>query len=331
MCEKCNLVEGENSRKCTKCGELKEFDDFSKDKSKNYGVGSRCKECLRLEWRVKNPPKPLPRPKILVLTPLDTLCPILIEGMNSRVCTECGELKRFKEFHKNKNFKYGISCNCKSCEKVRKKRAGSRDYHRWDEQSAIQEASNWNTIKELEINGRGAYGWIRDNDRPDILDPIRQIPRWTSEKVRLEALKYSTRSQFHRKSNSAYAWASRNSVLDQVCSHMADARRGFSKAGFIEKCQQKSKLGETDGLAVLYMIVCWNDDELFYKIGITSMTVEERYSATRDMPYNYRIMWQIRDEPGKIWNWEKESHRKTKQSRYQPKLWNSKSLETFTT
>ena len=39
----------------------------------------------------------------------------LIEGVNSRVCTKCGELKSFEEFYKSKKGKYGIESKCKEC------------------------------------------------------------------------------------------------------------------------------------------------------------------------------------------------------------------------
>lgn len=107
------------------------------------------------------------------------------------------------------------------------------------------------------------------------------------------------------------------------------AMSGFSRTRFVSKCQEKLDSGETDGLGLLYMIVCWNSDELFYKIGITSMTVEERYPDKFNMPYNYKIVWEIRDDPAKIWDMEKQCHRDTKKMRYQPELWGNKSLETF--
>lgn len=39
----------------------------------------------------------------------------LIEGVNARYCTKCGELKAFTEFHKNAKGKYGVCSRCKKC------------------------------------------------------------------------------------------------------------------------------------------------------------------------------------------------------------------------
>ncbi len=48
------------SKKCSKCGQTKSLDDFSRDRSAKDGLQSACKGCRRLvvgEWRRKNPDK----------------------------------------------------------------------------------------------------------------------------------------------------------------------------------------------------------------------------------------------------------------------------------
>lgn len=49
---------------------------------------------------------------------------LLIDGKNGRLCPECGNVKLFTEFYKDKSRKNGIGCYCKSCvdEKCRKYR-----------------------------------------------------------------------------------------------------------------------------------------------------------------------------------------------------------------
>ena len=44
------------------------------------------------------------------------------------------------------------------------------------------------------------------------------------------------------------------------------------------------------GFGVFYIIKCWNSQECFYKVGITSYSVKRRYNSKRDMPYNYEII-----------------------------------------
>lgn len=57
------------------------------------------------------------------------------------------------------------------------------------------------------------------------------LSKWNNEKCHSEALKYSSRFEFQKKSNSAYRFALSNNFLDEVCDHMNS--RIWTK----EKCQ----------------------------------------------------------------------------------------------
>lgn len=48
----------------------------------------------------------------------------------------------------------------------------------------------------------------------------------------------------------------------------------------------------TYDVATIYLLRCYNDSEVFLKIGITSKTIEERYSAKDSMPYNRETLYQ---------------------------------------
>lgn len=43
--------------------------------------------------------------------------------------------------------------------------------------------------------------------------------------------------------------------------------------------------------ATLYIIKCYNKDELFYKIGITKKEIHQRFKTNAHMPYNYEILY----------------------------------------
>ena len=46
-----------DGKKCTKCGEVKPLDEFSKNSRNNDGLNYRCRECdavYQREWRSKN-------------------------------------------------------------------------------------------------------------------------------------------------------------------------------------------------------------------------------------------------------------------------------------
>ncbi len=70
-----------------------------------------------------------------------------------------------------------------------------------------------------------------------------------------------------------------------------------------------------------YIIKCWNEEEEFYKIGITYNTTKKRYKGKKDMPYNWKIIKEVISEDLKyIWNIEKEFKIKIQNNRYLPIL-----------
>lgn len=69
-----------------------------------------------------------------------------------------------------------------------------------------------------------------------------------------------------------------------------------------------------------YIIRCWNEDEEFYKMGRTFLTVARRFKDRKQMPYNYEII-QTREsfEGLKICCLEKAFKKENKEYRYKPK------------
>lgn len=60
---------------------------------------------------------------------------------------------------------------------------------------------------------------------------------------------------------------------------------GYTKIDFINSSKGKT--------CILYLIKCWNDEEEFFKIGITAQSVRSRFIRERDMPYNYILVEQL--------------------------------------
>lgn len=56
---------------------------------------------------------------------------------------------------------------------------------------------------------------------------------------------------------------------------------------------------------VLYLLRCFNKTEEFYKIGITSLTIEGRYKTPSKMPYEYEVLYQL-SYPNRNVIWELE-------------------------
>ena len=95
----------------------------------------------------------------------------------------------------------------------------------------------------------------------------------------------------------------------QKCSFPKQER--WTKRAWKEICEGK--------IAKLYIIKCWNENEEFYKIGITAKKeIKGRFSG-KDMPYKYEVLKLIESKDCiYIWNLEKELHRKNKEFKYKP-------------
>lgn len=99
----------------------------------------------------------------------------------------------------------------------------------------------------------------------------------------------------------------------QGCPNCRFEKQGWSKTVFNQFCQVNN-----DGLGILYIIRCFNETEEFYKVGITSKTVEERFNSFSKMPYNYEVVQKISDTPDIIYELEHILHRLYKTFKYRP-------------
>lgn len=84
---------------------------------------------------------------------------------------------------------------------------------------------------------------------------------------------------------------------------------GFKRSQFINACNQTG---------ILYVLKCFNENEEFYKIGITSKTIDIRFPSYSYMPYKYEIIQEIKDLPENIYNLEHILHRFYKPYKYKP-------------
>jgi len=87
----------------------------------------------------------------------------------------------------------------------------------------------------------------------------------------------------------------------------------WSRSNFIKKAKNRN--------CTFYTLRCFNEDETFYKIGITMRDVKKRYACIKEMPYTYEIVSEVFGEAEAIWNLEVENKRKLKEFNYQPKIY----------
>lgn len=100
-----------------------------------------------------------------------------------------------------------------------------------------------------------------------------------------------------------------NHLYGKKCNICSKENNSFQKERFIKtKCKT----------AIFYVLKCFNDNEEFYKIGITTKSVKYRYNTSSLMPYQYEILKTIEDTPENIWNMEYKYKKKLKEYRYTP-------------
>jgi len=72
--------------------------------------------------------------------------------------------------------------------------------------------------------------------------------------------------------------------------------------------------------AIVYVIRCSNDEESFYKIGVTKNNAKKRFNSKRDMPYNFNVLIEINTNLYDAILLERELLSLIKHLRYNPKI-----------
>ncbi len=96
-----------------------------------------------------------------------------------------------------------------------------------------------------------------------------------------------------------------------VCAKEYNARL---RSGFIKSSKSKN------GYASLYLIKCFNRDEVFYKIGITTKPISHRFAGKEAMPYSYELKHLLVGDAEMIWDLETLLHKEYKSVKYLPKI-----------
>lgn len=95
-----------------------------------------------------------------------------------------------------------------------------------------------------------------------------------------------------------------NSHINQksICKKCNFEYNPFTRSSWVERAKNRQ--------GVFYIIRCWNDEEDFYKLGITFVSTKRRYHTKQSMPYNYKIIKEVISENlAYIWDLEKRFKR----------------------
>ena len=95
----------------------------------------------------------------------------------------------------------------------------------WTKEKCQEIALKYNSRSEFEKLDSYVYSKsLKMNWLNDICKHMHYIHKhnnyWTFDKCKDEALKYTNKSEFQKKSKGAYAFANRNNILNDICSHM---------------------------------------------------------------------------------------------------------------
>ena len=72
----------------------------------------------------------------------------MVEAIHTKVCTKCGRDKRFDEFHKYKNGKFGLKPACKQCNSSEAKKWRSENREKVKETKSAYRANNKGKMSE---------------------------------------------------------------------------------------------------------------------------------------------------------------------------------------
>ncbi len=95
----------------------------------------------------------------------------------------------------------------------------------WDFNKCLEEALEYETRNDFSKNSNSAYNSaLRNKWLDEICSHMESLQNpkdfWNEERCEQEALKYKSRTEFHRKSGSAYSAANKLGILDAICLHM---------------------------------------------------------------------------------------------------------------
>lgn len=123
------------------------------------------------------------------------------------------------------------------------------------------------------------------------------------------------------KEHGDFSQTPRNHIAGQGCPKCG--LFGYKKRDFLKRCKNVSGL--------LYIIRCYNTQEEFIKIGITSKnSVNARYIGNLKMPYLYEVLWELYADAASVYDKEKLIHNSLKAYSYNPSIKFSGMSECFT-
>jgi len=90
---------------------------------------------------------------------------------------------------------------------------------------------------------------------------------------------------------------------------------GYKKSSWVNYCERYNKI-----YAYVYIILMYDNNEKFVKIGLTSISIAERFNCSSKMPYNYTLIKEIKCNSIEAFDLEKEYHKQFSNFKYTPRI-----------
>lgn len=109
--------------------------------------------------------------------------------------------------------------------------------------NVIKEAKKYSNIKQWQIGGSASYqgakrnGWFEECIK-HMNKLLRPVGFWTFEKCKEDALKYTGKWEWQKKSVSAYNAAFKNKWIDKCTKHMVSSQRGYKYWDDYKNCKK---------------------------------------------------------------------------------------------
>lgn len=164
--------------------------------------------------------------------------------------------------------------------------------------------------------GKCANETRNDNARQPFSWFLEKANKKHNNKYQYDELSYTSVNGKVRVYCELHGWFEQNAkshlYIGHGCRQCGFLNSGFNRSSFKERCNQHKGIGR------LYVIKCFDDNEIFYKVGITSRTVKVRYAAYSKLPYKFVELFNIDGEPQFIYDLEVRLHSLLKKHHYQP-------------
>lgn len=102
----------------------------------------------------------------------------------------------------------------------------------------------------------------------------------------------------------------------------------------IKGCRRQSFLDQSvlnGGQPILYLIKCWDKEETFFKLGVTTNHILTRYGTVKAMPYEWKILLELPGKAEEVYDLEVQFKKEMEDLHYQPKIkFNGSKTECYT-